>query len=340
MLENQVYVAVTGEYRLCCTSQEPTSGETVWTHSPIEWLNSNLVTTTKDTFAKGEWPASCIRCKLEEDAGLQSRRISRDFLGPEISHLDLRFGNSCNLKCISCWSQSSSSINEEAIEMQSKGIIPLHTIHHKSVENWYDEKFFSYFEDLPLKEVALAGGEPMMVKHLDEFLERLDPSVTVRFTTNGTIFNSKIHKLLKKFNKVIMTFSADAVGKRIEYIRYGSKWDTIENNILKYAEFCDVNLSPCISVLNALYYEEVKVWASLHNFKIYDNFLLHPDYLHVKNAPDSLKQQITSIDNWMNFPADVEQQEIFIKNISTLDNFRNISIKDYLPEVAAAYGIS
>ncbi len=340
LLENQVYIGVDGHYRFCCTSQEPKNSENVWSHTPEEWLDSESINTAKKQLENNEWPAACVRCMTEEEAGIESRRIKKENYGPGISHLDLRFGNSCNLKCISCWSFSSSSINQEAIEMKSKGITPLHSIIDKNVINWYDEKFFTYFENLPLQEVYLTGGEPMMVKHLPEFLERLDPSITIRFNTNATIFNNKIYNILKKFKKVIMSLSLDAVGKRIEYIRYGSSWKDIEQNVQRYKEFCKVDVTPTISVLNAIYYDEIIDWCRANNFKIYENLLLYPDYLHVKNAPDSLKEKFKYIDNWKNQPGDPAQQQVFRDNIAKLDNFRNVNIKDYLPEVAEAYGIN
>lgn len=340
LLENQVYIATTGEYRLCCTSREPSSGETVWTHTPQEWLQSKTVQSAINTLAKDEWPSACNRCMTEEAAGLESRRISRTQMGPGLTHLDLRFGNSCNLKCISCWSQSSSSINDEAREMQHRGIIPLHKINENSVANWYDEKFFKYFENLELTEVALAGGEPMMIKHLPEFLERLDPSVVVRITSNATIYNPKVYQLLRKFKKVIMSVSIDAVGDRIEYIRYGTNWKDVEANTLQLSEFCTLDLIPCISVLNALYYDEILEWNSKYNFKIYNTLLHYPSYLNLRNAPESLKAQLTRFEDWYKEPADVNEQKTFVNNITKLDSFRNVSIKNYLPEVASAYGIN
>ena len=341
LLENQVYIATTGEYRFCCTSLEPSNIETVWTHSPIEWLNSDKIKKAKEQFANNQWPTACERCRLEEEAGQISRRLDRQWYGPGLSHIDLRFGNSCNLKCISCYSQSSSSLNEEAIEMKMSGIIPLHNILEKSVSNWYDEKFFSYFENLPLKEVALAGGEPMMIKHLPEFLERLDPSVTIRFTTNVTIYNQKIVNILKKFHKVIMSMSIDAIGPRIEYIRYGAKWHEVEANALKYAEFCKVDVVPCVSVLNAIYYDEIKEWCEVNKIKLYqENLLMNPAWLNLKNAPDSLKSQIKYFHNWMATETDIQQQNKFVENINKVDNWRKISLRDYLPEVADAYGIN
>jgi hypothetical protein len=67
--------------------------------------------------------------------------------------------------------------------------------------------------------------------------------------------------------------------------------------------------------------------------------LLQPDWLHVKNAPDQLKERFTKVGSWKDHLADPIQQELFCSNIKKLDKFRKINIADYLPEVAKAYNI-
>jgi len=320
-LEHQVCVRADGQYRLCCVSLESNNEENIRTHTPEDWLNS---TTHKDAvkkFTQGVWPDACKTCANREAQGLPSKRTQAD-LGPGISHLDIRFGNSCNLKCISCWEQSSSSIAEEAIEMQKQGIIPVNNVLEVPNFNWASEKAVEQLIKYPLKEVYLTGGEPMMVKHLPMLLERLDSSVAIRFNTNGTIYNPKLEKLLKRFGVVNMAVSIDAIGKRAEYIRYGSNWNTIETNFNKYKEYCRVSVTPTVSVLNQPYMDEVHDWADHNDVDVYLNYLENPEYLNVNKAQDS------------------EQRKKFVDVITRLDSFRNVSIKDYLPEVAAAYGIS
>lgn len=340
LLENQVYIGVNGQYRMCCISLEHNNKETIWTHTPQEWLNSKTIKQAKKTFENNQWPAACQKCQFEEKIGNVSKRIKDQSYGPGITHLDLRLGNSCNLKCISCNPTSSSSIADESIIMQSKGIIPIYSFYNDSVLNWCEESLFSRFENLPLKEVYFAGGEPMMIKYLDQLLERLDRSITLRFNTNATIINPKINKLLKQYNKVIMSLSIDGIGKRNEYIRYGSKWNDIEKNISIFSEFCEVNITPCISVLNGAYYDEIIDWSNQQGFKVYENMLLNPSWLHVKNAPRSLKEKFINIEAWKNEESDLLQEQAFVHYIKKLDSFRKIKINDYLPEVAKAYGIN
>lgn len=335
LLENQIHIAVNGQYRLCCISNEDNNTETIFTHTPQEWLKSNTIKKIKESLSNNQWPDACKKCQIEEELGNTSKRLDNVQYGPGISHLDLRFGNSCNLKCISCNPRSSSSIAIEELEMNN-----LNNKINPSNINWYDEKFISYFENLPLKEVYIAGGEPMMLKYLPQFLDKLDPSVTLRFNTNGTIYNKQLENQLRKFQKIIMSVSIDAIGKKIEYIRFGSNWINIETNIKKYSDYCNINITPCISILNALYYDEIINWSSYNKFEIFENMLITPNWLNLKNAPISLKEQIKYFHSWKNQGADINEQKKFIVNIQKLDKFRNINIKDYLPEIAIAYDIT
>lgn len=320
-LDHQICIRADGQYRLCCVSLETTNQENIKTHTPEDWLNSHTHKDAVASFAKGVWPDACKTCANKEAQGMPSKRSQAE-LGPGLSHLDLRFGNSCNLKCISCWEGSSSSIAEEAIEMQKQGIIPINNVLEVPNFNWASEEAIDQLVKYPLKEVYLTGGEPMMVKHLPTLLERLDSSVMIRFNTNGTIYNPKLEKLLKRFDVINMAISIDAIGKRAEYIRYGSNWNTIEENFNRYKDFCRVSITPTVSVLNDPYMDEVYTWAKQNNVDVHLNILENPNYLNINKAQDP------------------EQRKQFKDVITRLDSFRNISIKDYLPEVAQDYGIN
>ena len=341
-LEHQTCIRSDGQYRLCCTSLEPENKETIHTHTPQEWHDSNFHVGVRAKLEQNVWPAACDPCRNLEEKGIQSQRQKPRPYGPGLSHFDLRFGNSCNLKCISCWEMSSSSIAEEAIEVQKAGIQPLYGILEFPNFNWASEETFKKIETCDVKEVYLTGGEPMMVRHLPEFLERLDSSVELRFNTNCTIWNPKLEKILRRFDRVLMALSLDAVDKRIDYIRYGSDWNTINENAHRYANFCKVDLTPTISVLNAHFTNDIEEYADKNNFGYYENILNTPNWLNCKNAPQSLKDQYqsNSVKKWSIDPADEKMIEYFKFKISALDSWRKISIKDYLPEVAKAYGLN
>lgn len=341
-LDHQLCVRSDGQYRLCCASLEPENKENIKTHTPEEWFNSEMHKSAREKFAKDEWPDACITCRKKEEQGLESIRSGPRLYGPGTSHLDIRFGNSCNLKCISCWEMSSSSIAEEAVEMKRQGIIPVHNVLEIPHFNWASDEAIDQIVNFPLQEVYLTGGEPMMVKHLPKLLERLDSDVMIRFNTNCTIWNPKLEKLLKRFKVVNMAMSIDAYGRRNDYIRYGSNWNDIEENFKRYADLCKIYcINPTISILNAPYINELYEWGDKNNTRIEKNYLDKPDYLHLKNAPKELKEIFQDGHAWMGSEdADPNQIKVFKDTIKTLDSFRKINIKDYLPEVASAYGIS
>lgn len=340
-IEHQACIRTDGQYRMCCVSMEPDNKETVTTHTPIQWLESETIRNAREQFANDIWPDACIKCKTQELNGIQSMRQKPREYGPGLSHLDLRFGNSCNLSCVMCFPGSSSTLHYEHEELLSKGIESPWGTQRFSVYNWYDDDLGDKFANLTdLREVYLTGGEPMMVKHLDKFLDKLDSSVELRFNTNGTIINPKVYEQLKRFNRINMCLSIDGVGKVNDYIRWNSDWATIEYNTYKLAELPNVMVSigPTVQTLNALYYEDLLSWAKTNQFNVYDNMLMYPLYLNLKNAHDKIKELTPRFNDWHNTDADINERDRLIKYTTILDKQRNCNIRDYLPEVADIYG--
>ena len=341
-LDHQVCIRTSGEYRLCCVSVEPTNKETVHTHNIDEWRESSIHREAIASFERDEWPDACAKCRIQEESGQQSQRQKPRPYGPGVSHLDLRFGSNCNLKCTMCYPATSSSVNQEHKELHRQGIDSPWGNEQFPNYDWYTEERGDWLAGLKdLREVYLTGGEPMMVKGLHNFLKKLDSSVEIRFNTNGTIINPNVYEELKRFETVNMCFSVDGIGRVNDYIRWGSEWKTIETNMMKWAEFVKYkSLGPTIQVMNILDYDNVVDWARKHDFEIFDNMLYNPQYFNLQNAPDTLKQKAKHFQEWINKPADEQQQHNFRKIIQTFDKLRNCSIHDYIPEVAEIYGIN
>lgn len=342
-IEHQACIRTDGQYRMCCVSMEPDNKESVNTHAPVQWLQSDTIQKARTQFENNEWPDACIKCKISEENGVQSMRQKPRQYGPGLSHLDLRFGNSCNLACSMCFPGSSSTLHYEHEKLLAEGKESPWGTQRFSVYNWYDDDLGDKFANLTdLREVYLTGGEPMMVKHLDKFLDKLDSSVELRFNTNGTIINPKVFEQLKRFKYVNMCFSIDGVGKVNDYIRWGSNWKDIENNIYRLAELpnMDVSIGPTIQILNALYYDELTEWASTNNFKVYDNMLMYPLYLNLKNADTRVKDLTPKFAYWHDVPSSLKERENFIKYTKILDNNRSCNIRDYIPMVADIYEIN
>ena len=340
-LEHQACIRADGQYRMCCISVEPNNKETIHSHTPIEWINSDTVKQAKIKFENNQWPDACIKCKNTELAGQQSMRQKPVPYGPGLSHLDIRIGNSCNLACVMCFPGSSSTLHYEHESLLEQGIESPWGTQRFKVLNWYDEELSDKFMNLPdLREVYFTGGEPMMVKNLPGLLDKLDSSVEVRFNTNGTIFNHKVYEQLKRFRSVNLCFSIDGVGKVNDYIRWGSKWEEVQHNLYKFSELKNavISIGPTVQILNAYYYDELLDWAKTNNYTVYDNLLMFPEHYNLVNADEKIKSKVPQFKYWHDKPADKNSRELFIKYTNILDNNRGCKIRDYLPEVAQIYG--
>ncbi len=177
--------------------------------------------------------------------------------------------------------------------------------------------------------------------NFNTYSEKLDENVTVRFNTNGTLYNDKIFKELKRFKHVNISFSVDGIGKVNDYIRWGSTWKEIEYNINKYQELSGFfSVSSVVQILNILYIDELKEWVKSLNLEHYETFLLNPKHYCLYNAVDDIKNTVKGYDHIRNIEADVSEQNKFVEYTNILDNNRNCKIRDYLPEVAKLYGIN
>ena len=121
-LDHQVCIRTSGEFRLCCISNEPTNKENIQTHTIEEWRESKVFKDAVQKFDNNEFPEACKKCEIQESSGEGSQRTKPRPYGPGVSHLDLRFGSNCNLKCTMCYPATSSGVNQDHKELIAKGM--------------------------------------------------------------------------------------------------------------------------------------------------------------------------------------------------------------------------
>lgn len=347
LLTNHVCVHTTGEYRLCCISQEPSKDQNIRNTTPQEWTDGSYVQNITKQFERGQWPLACEKCRLLEQAGETSKRLQSNSLysGTGIKFVDIRLGNTCNLRCQTCWPVSSSriaadmiSFNKQSIASPWDSMIP---IDFETNSNWQENiALLDSLINVGLEEIYITGGEPFLVKNLDRILNQLSPNTRIRFNTNGTIYNKETLKILDKFDSVQIDISVDAYGSKNDYIRVDSVWDTVEKNIKKFASRYQVNITPTVSVYNILYLDELIKFCSSINIKCVTNPLVSPSFMSISNAPAEMKLEIKGFKFLTDIPTKKLEQRAFINFVRKTDMLRNISISDSLPEVANYYGIN
>jgi MoaA/NifB/PqqE/SkfB family radical SAM enzyme len=202
--------------------------------------------------------------------------------------LELRLGNQCNLKCVTCWGMSSSLIHDERKQIVQSGKLlnqGLGWLHNKwqddielvekaDMTEWYEtDMFYKNFRRMApkLRRLYTTGGEPTLIKAnyrmLEELLAAGNTSCRIEFTTNMTTWNPKFYENLSKFENVEIQMSIDGVGSVAEYIRYGTEWDKVRENVKKVFQMASIRPNwriLCYTVLQALNYQHItEIWDVL-----------------------------------------------------------------------------
>lgn len=143
----------------------------------------------------------------------------------ELGYMDLRWHNTCNLACMYCSPTLSSTWADELKQ------------YHR-IERSNRKELMQYVLDnlVTLKELYLAGGEPLMLKENEIILNELvakNPNCHVLINTNLTqVKNNKIFELATAMPNCDWLVSVDAIGDCYEYIRYPGRWEEFNGNLM------------------------------------------------------------------------------------------------------------
>jgi hypothetical protein len=311
----------------------------------------------KSKMLKGQRPDACAKCWNLEDAGLKSdRQIKNETLDlftnidleqliedcqqgkNKTIHYKIDTSNTCNSACMTCNGRSSNTWNK----LLKKNNLPTYKdwkILPDQTSNWVDYAH--------AKSISFRGGEPFLSDTNFYILEQLighnNTDCFVSFVTNGSFALSRRQKeILLKFPNLNFCFSIDGIGPVFEYVRWPLKWNDIENNILWcQTNNIDVSVSYTLSNINLLYHTQTTQWFK--DRKI--NYLTNPVYSPAHFKPQSLsidaKQKLgqrsdcDAIVPWLTHSPDDEKMfRKFQVEVAKQDCMKNISIKDYLPELA------
>jgi sulfatase maturation enzyme AslB (radical SAM superfamily) len=212
------------------------------------------------------------------------KKVPIDLYAPgnfDLQTTDIRWSNLCNFACVYCSPEFSSRWAEE---IGIKPIVP--TDDQK-------EQFKNYIlqNAHKLKHVYLAGGEPLLMKENLELLEKLNPGVNLRINTNLSKIDTRVFETVCKFKNVHWTVSVETTGDEYEYIRYGGKWDEFLANLTIIQQLDHkVSFNMLWFILNYdSVFNCVDYFKSLgfHNNSFIIGALLMPEYLNIRNLPDS-----------------------------------------------------
>jgi len=221
--------------------------------------------------------------------------------------------------------------------------------------------------------IYFAGGEPLMMDEhyriLDELERRKRFDVVLLYNTNFTqtkLKDRSVFDYWRKFKKVAVGASLDAMGPRAEHIRNGTKWQQVVANRRRMLEICpevDFYISPTLSIMNALHLPDFhRSWVDQGLLRPQDlnvNILQGPAHyrIDIANAEykkhlcekyhkhlewlrplDHLKRATTGFEAAIQFMMATDNSHLiktFWSNTRQLDGIRNQKTLDVLPELAA-----
>lgn len=278
-----------------------------------EIFNSHSVNKIRQQMLNGEFPAACEGCYKIEEYGGKSRRTTENnrwenHKEKKLEFIDLRLSNLCNLKCLMCYPDSSSSLigdyNEwaDALPFVQKNVTDFDNF------QWFNDDIVEQLKEHKdtLKYLYINGGEPFIMPMHWKMLEKLiewdvAKNIHISYNTNCTTYDEKYSEYWKHFKVVTLGCSMDAVGDKNKFIRYPNDWDKANENILKLLnnEHIDaINITCSIQWLNAPFLPEFYEWAvPLTKLKphttINQNFIVFPEYLSLNCASKKFKQDLT-----------------------------------------------
>jgi len=242
---NHHFIGPGGNCKPCCRFKgQDVPPENNLYHNDLEGLfNNNFMEDLRDKMMKGIRIPGCSKCYEEEDskktASLREIYNRNDFLTgsirpnkPYISFLESAFSNVCDLQCVMCGPYFSTSWSKQDLTGIDDLVKPYGRI------NIDLESIRSVIKDLI--HMKFTGGEPLLINEYQEMLEERIKhqgieNVFLNYSTNLMRFpKENILNIWKKVKFVEVATSFDGVGKVIEYVRYPSKWEVVEENLIRY----------------------------------------------------------------------------------------------------------
>ena len=217
---NGVSVRNNGDLRVCCNANSYTKNQgilrkkdgkpyNVGRDDIGESRNSDVLKDIRVSMLHGEWHEECTRCRLEEEAGIKSRREYENEIWPDVKHevlnktdddgtidtneinldyFDLRYGNFCNLKCRMCGPTDShmwygdhvattgytgftDSHGRVQLTKNAKGKWSTNDYDWFQGSNFYWDQFEKHTKNAT--KFYIVGGEPLIIEEHIQSLERL-----------------------------------------------------------------------------------------------------------------------------------------------------------------------
>lgn len=276
-----------GDVKTCCAGNPNMLGN-LNSQTIDQILNSPLMAEIRNSLALGQSHEYCSNCVQAERFGAESERhwhnrVNHGFdytlAGPKYHYpviVDVRWNTTCNLSCNYCEEKCSSrwaAIKHIAVR---SGARPYYNSICDFLEQHHER----------IHEVALVGGEPLLLPENERLLDVIPQDAIVTLITNLSVDleSNRIFRRLRDRQRVGWSMSFDNIGDRLEYVRHGANWPQIKYNL---AIIKDLMLSQgqwggihsVYNIYNATRVCELREFAEQTPITVLWQNLFQPEYL-------------------------------------------------------------
>lgn len=256
----------------------------IWFGEPAQQL--------REAICQNDFSLGCATCERQILSGNRaaSGAFQYDYLSSHPQNgnfptmLDFEIDSTCNLECIMCSGEYSSSIRKNR-ERAPKYHSP------------YNDEFVKQLEAfIPhLSEARFVGGEPFLIPlhfKIWDLMVRLNPSMVVNVLTNATVLDDRIKKLIASANFKISLSIDSLVKDTYEQIRLNADFDTVMSNFRYFKAAMDekghvMNFNLCAMRQNWKEIPEYFKFCSENGIQVVLHRVEFPNHCSLWNLPKS-----------------------------------------------------
>lgn len=320
-----------------CRWQDKATGQTNFKDTAImEFYNQEQMKTLRTELLNGKKPTACSECYYQDTHDKLSGRIKQlnksgvmmdqfDLTmraSPHYEHfkyshehngvsthyptdLQIDLGNTCNSACIMCNPFSSSKLQQEYKKLSK--LSPLF-IEPTDYVSWTRDpelldRFVNELSNIPdIRYIHFLGGEtlydPAFYALCDKLIEvGVAKHIIVGTTTNGTIFDTRLERLISSFKEFHLGISIESVTPLNDYIRYPSEITQVLDNIDKFLKLYEssglrltLRITPNIFTISEI--DQVFEYMIGKNIIAEScNILTNPVQLKIELLPEDIRQE-------------------------------------------------
>jgi organic radical activating enzyme len=381
----RAYTTNNGLWQHCCFGpprMENGNGQyfSIKDHSIVEVWNSQYMKNLRLDLINGVKNTNCEYCWNREDNGAHSHRIKsnniiyidKDIIDSAINNdgnldtmpegINIKLGNLCNLKCITCNPLGSSMHKDEVatwktINVQLPNWIADIDKHELEADRLSEIDLRKLNVDIMLtnirpmlrhcREITVLGGEPFVHPMTEKILklcvtENIANNISIEIITNLTILNQHHIEYFSKFKESKIVVSYDHIdADKFKYIRFPAPYRKFKKNFDKLMTLANITkkISTTFSIFNIFDFREIfdefELVRNSINETLYININLvsEPNYFDIKYLENYQKKQIiTSMNQYLeknkNYRIFVENKS-FYNYLTTIKEFLNMPVDDF-----------